>query len=503
MSLSIAPADEYNQALVEHTHPPEWENPKPAGKYNLIAIGGGSAGIISALGAAGLGGRAALIERHLLGGDCLNYGCVPSKALIRAARAAYQIRHGDRFGCPVENVPEVDFAAVMERMRRLRSRISQHDAAQRFKAMGVDVYLGDARFTSPSSLEVAGTQLEFRRAVIATGGRAAEPPIKGLKETGYLTNETVFSLTELPHRLVVIGGGSIGCEMAQTFRRLGSTVHLVDVAPRLLPRDEAAAANVVQGQFEQEGIHLYLGFEVQATEKTGHSKSVIIERKGERQKLIADEILVAVGRRPNLEGLDLEAANVKYHKRGVEINDRLQTSNPRIFAAGDICASYQFTHAADAMARLCIQNALFFGRKKLSQLVMPWCTYTDPEVAHVGLTPEAAEARGIAIDSYHVELKEVDRAVLDGEDQGFAVVHTRKGSGKIAGATIVSAHAGESISEITLLMTKKLSLGSLADVIHCYPTQAEVLKRIADNYNRKRLTPNIAQLFKKWLEWQR
>lgn len=502
--MQVEPVDEHNRLLIEHAHPNDWQNPVPASRYNLVAIGGGTAGLVSAIGTAGLGGKAALVERHLLGGDCLNYGCVPSKALIRAARAAYHVQSGAKYGCLVGDMPvRVDFASVMERMRRLRAGISHHDSAQRLSALGVDVYLGTARFTGSDTLDVDGQELRFRSAVIATGARAADPNIAGLAEVGYLTNETVFSLTELPHRLIVVGAGPIGSELAQAFRRFGSEVHLVGRGASLLAKEDADAAAIVQQQFEAEGIHLHLGWEVERAEKMGDSKSIVIAQKGERRKLIADAILVAVGRQPNIEGLGLDAAGVKYSNRGVDVDDRLRTSNRRVYAAGDICSKYKFTHAADAMARNCIQNALFLGRKRASDLIIPRCTYTDPEIAHVGLTREEAQEQNVTIDTYRVGLADVDRAVLDGEHEGFAAIHTRRGSGHIVGATIVAAHAGEMISEITLLMNRKLSLGKLASVIHCYPTQAEAWKRLADEYQRTRLTPGIAKLFRSWLAWQR
>jgi len=502
--IEVAPLDVHNRELIEQTHPPDWKNPEPDGDYNLVAIGAGSAGIISALGAAGLGGKAALIERRLLGGDCLNFGCVPSKALIRAARAARQVRVADRFGVQVDGAFGVDFPAVMERMRRLRAEISHHDAAQRFTDMGVDVYLGEARFTGPQTLEVAGRELRFRRCVIATGARPTRPPIPGLNEVGYLTNESLFSITELPGVLAVVGGGPIGCEMAQAFCRFGATVHLVDTADRLLSRDDPAASQLIIEQFEREGIHLHFQSRVTRAERSeDNRKRLIVESAGGEDSIECDEILVAVGRTPNVEGLNLEAAGVAANERGIDVNDRLRSTNKRVFAAGDVAGSHQFTHAADAMARMVIQNAFFFGRKKVSKMIMPHATYTDPEVAQVGLTPEQAQKKGILIDSYREELGEVDRAILDSEADGFAVVHCRKGKGEIVGATIVGSHAGDMISEITALMTAGVKLGSLAGAIHCYPTQVEVLKRIADKYNRTRLTPLVAGLLRRILRWRR
>lgn len=504
----VLPHDEHNQKLIANVHPHDWQNPTPADRYNLVVVGAGTAGLVSAMGAAGLGARVALVERHLMGGDCLNVGCVPSKALIRAARVGYQVRHAGEFGVGSATqdltAGEIDFAAVMERMRRLRASISPLDSAQRFADAGIDVFLGDGSFTSPDTLEVADQTLKFTRAVIATGGRAAAPPIEGLEEAGYLTNETVFSLTELPARLGVIGGGPIGCELAQSFRRFGSEVHLINRPDALLNKEERDAAAIVEKQFEAEGIHLHTGYQTVRAARDGVNKHLTIRCGDDEQQLEVDEILVAVGRVPNTDHLGLDRADVRYGPRGVEVDDRLRTSNPRIFAAGDVCTKFQFTHAADAMARICLQNGLFpFGRGKMSGLVIPRTTYTDPEVASVGLTARQAAAEGIDIDSYRQDLSHVDRAILDGEDAGFAVVHTRKGTDKIVGATIVASHAGEMIGEITILMTKKLGLGALGGVIHCYPTQVEVLKRIADAYARTRLTPTVASLFKRWFRWRR
>lgn len=502
--MDVLPLDEHNELLVRHAHPPDWTNPAPSQRYNLVAVGGGTAGIISALAVAGLGGRAALVERHLLGGDCLNYGCVPSKAVLRAARAAYDAGQAESLGVCFDCPPRVDFAAVMERMRRLRAAISRHDSAGRFSSLGVDVFLGAARFTAPDALEVDGRQLRFHRAVVASGARAAVPEIAGLAEAGYLTNESVFSLTELPRRLVVIGAGPIGTELAQAFRRFGSEVYLLDAAPTILPRDDPAASAVVRRQLEREQIHLHLGASVVEAQPTGDARSVVIEQAGRRRKLIADAILVAVGRRPNVEELGLEAAGVASGPRGIRVDDFLRTTNRRIYAAGDVAdVGWQFTHAADAMARICVQNALFFGRKRFSRLLIPRCTYTDPEVAHVGLTPAEAAERGIPVDSFRVELAEIDRAVLDGEEQGFAVVHTRRGKGRVVGATIVARHAGEMVGELSLLMTQRLSLARLSTVIHCYPTQIEALRRAGDNYARTRLTPPVASIARVWLAWLR
>src|SRR5262245_11169461 len=496
----VLPDDEDNRRLLSHVHPSGRQNPRPSGRYNLVAVGGGTAGLVSAAGAAGLGARVALVERQLLGGDCLNVGCVPSKALIAAARAAASARRAGELGVHVGSV-EVDFPAVMARMRRLRADLAPNDGVERFTKLGVDVYIGDARFTSPTTVEVDGRTLEFSRAVITTGARAAAPPIPGLEEIGYLTNETVFWLTELPRRLVIIGAGPIGCEMAQAFRSFGAEVTVVHDAPHALPREDADAAAVVERRMARDGVQLVNGARVVRAERRGAELVVRYEVGGAPSEAVGDRILIGVGRAPNLDGLGLDAVGVRHEPTGVVVDDHLRTTNPRIYAAGDVASRFQFTHTADALARIVVQNALFgtFGRKKASALHVPWCTYTTPEVAHVGLSERDAAERGIAVITLTVPLGEVDRAVLDGEDDGFLRVHLRRGSDAIVGATLVASHAGDMISELTLAMTAGIGLGTIASVIHPYPTQAEVIKKAADAYNRTRLTPRVKALFRWWL----
>ena len=484
MTVTVEPQDSHNKALVDMLAPANWQNPVPAGRYNLVVIGAGPAGLVVAAGAAGLGAKVALVERHLMGGDCLNFGCVPSKALLKAAHKAH------------DSGQTPDFAAVMEDMRQKRTSLAHHDSVDRFSALGVDVFLGDGKFTSPSSIEVAGAKLNFHRAVIATGARAALPPIPGLAEADPLVNESLFSLTELPRRLIVIGAGPIGCEMAQAFRRFGAEVTLIEMADRLVPIEDPEASAILKAQFEKEDIHMVLGAAVVRVNK----KSVTVKEGDQERTLEGDEILVAAGRIPNIEGLDLETAGVDYHRRGVTVNDRLQTSNAKIYAAGDICSPYQFTHSADAMARIVIQNALFFGRKKTSDLVMPWATYTAPEIAHVGMTAKEATEKGDEIVAYSAQMAEIDRAVLEGETAGFAKIYADRRSGRILGATMMSAHAGESISEMALAITARLKMADVAATIHPYPTQAEIWKRLAGEYLKAKFTPSIARIFRVFLK---
>lgn len=497
--IEVPPDDEHNKELVSNVHPPEWVNPEPAPRYNLVVIGAGTAGLVSAAGGAILGGKVALIERHLMGGDCLNTGCVPSKAVIRASRIAAEIRDAHKFGAVVLPGARMDFGAVMERMRRIRSDISHHDSAERFRKFGADIFLGEARFSGPDTVVVAGKTLRFKKAVIATGARPAVPPIEGLSHAGFLTSETVFNLTDRPNRLLVIGGGPVGCEMAQAFRRLGSEVTIVEKNPQFLTREDRDAADLLAGALKRDEVGIRLNTIVTRVVSSGGEKLVYLETGGNAGAIAVDEILVGVGRAPNVEGLNLGAVHVKYDDGGVIVNDYLQTSNPRIFAAGDVCLPFKFTHAAEAAGRVVIQNSLFLGRKKFSALTVPWCTYTDPEIAHVGMYERDAEKLGIQLETLVVQLRDVDRALTDGAEEGFVKIHVKKGADKILGATIVARHAGEMISEITTAMAGNIGLKRISGIIHPYPTQAEAIKRAADEYNRTRLTPFLKKVLSKWL----
>jgi pyruvate/2-oxoglutarate dehydrogenase complex dihydrolipoamide dehydrogenase (E3) component len=501
---ALLPHDPHDALLAANVRPEDWANPQPAGRYNLVVIGAGTAGLVCAAGAAGLGARVALIERDLMGGDCLNIGCVPSKGVIRASRALFDARHGEEFGIGGGEELSFDFPAAMERMRRLRASISHNDSARRFRdQLGVDVFIGQARFAGPDCIEVGGQRLSFHRAALCTGARAAMPSIPGLTEAQPHTNETIFTLTELPPRLAVLGGGPIGCELAQAFARFGSRVTVIHHGDHLLGREDADAAAILQQAFEREGIDLRLSAQISRVECEGDERILYLEGDPAVELLRVDAILVAAGRVPNLEGLDLEAAGIVFDRNGVQVDDRLQTTNPRVYGAGDVCSSYKFTHTADAQARILIANALFKGRQKVSRLVVPWCTYTDPEIAHVGLYEQDARAKGIAVTTLTVPLAEVDRAILDSETEGFARVHLRKGTDTILGATIVARHAGEMIGELSLAITGGLGLGAIGRTIHPYPTQAEAIKKLVDAYNRTRLTWTVKKLLGGWLAWQR
>jgi pyruvate/2-oxoglutarate dehydrogenase complex dihydrolipoamide dehydrogenase (E3) component len=394
----------------------------------------------------------------------------------------------------------------MERVRRVRADISPHDSARRFRDVyGVDVYLGDGRFTGRESVEVGGRRLRFERAVIATGARATVPPVPGLGEAGFLTNDTVFNLTEQPARLAVLGGGPIGCELAQAFARLGTEVTIVEMGEHLLPREDEDAVEVLRAAFERDGIDVRLGTVLDRVEPRGDARALHLTSSAASATLEVDAILVGVGRTPNVDGLGLEAAGVRFSSKGVEVDDHLRTANRRIYAAGDVCSSYKFTHAADFMARAVVQNAFFgfAGRKKVSSLTIPWTTYTDPEIAHVGLYERQAAERGLDIATFTVPMSGVDRAITEGDTEGFVKIHVKKGSDTIVGATVVARHAGEMISEITTAMAGKIGLGKLAAVIHPYPTQAEAIRKTGDLYNKTRLTEGRAKLLRRYFAWRR
>lgn len=497
--VQLTPFDEHNKSLEANVHPPDWVNPSATKPYHLVVIGAGTAGLVTAAGAAGLGARVALIERELMGGDCLNVGCVPSKGVIRTARVAATVRDAEAFGVKNAANASVDFAEAMERMRRLRTKISPNDSAQRFSDLGIDVYFGQGAFADDDTVTVtrkdgSTSDLKFKKAVIATGARASAPPIPGLDTVDYLTNENLFSLTELPKRFGIIGSGPIGSEMAQSFARFGSDVFLFERGDHILTREDPDAAAIVQKEFVKDGINLMLNSD-QMTVKPGEDGTICVTvvQNGKKVETIVDQLLVAVGRAPNIDGLNVDKVGVTHSKAGIEVNDHMQTQNPRIFAAGDICSKYKFTHAADFQARIVIQNALFavgpFGKKKASDLVIPWATYTSPEIAHVGLYEADAKTAGVEIDTYVQDFADVDRAILESLEEGFVKVHTRKGTDQIVGATIVAENAGDLISELTLAMTNKIGLGKIAGTIHPYPTQAEAIRKLGDQVNRTKLTP--------------
>lgn len=491
---------EHDRALCDNARPQAWCNPRPRNPYHLLVIGAGPAGLVAARGAAALGARVALIESHLLGGDCLNYGCVPSKTLVRSARLYAEMRGAAHYGVRPPDDIQVDFPMAMERVRRIRMRISRVDSASRLKAEGIDLFFGTARFASGDAVDVDGTLLRFKKAMIATGSRSVLPTIPGLAEAGYLTNESVFDLTMLPRSLLVIGGGPVGCELAQAFGRFGTRTVIAHDEPLFLPKEERDAAQMVSDALARDGVEIHLNTTVVNVRVEGGKKLVETVNDGNVATIAVDQILTGIGRVPAVAGLNLEAAGVACDDQaGVRVDDFLRTSNPRIYAAGDVCLEHQYTDTADASARIVVRNALFLGRQRVSALTIPWCTYTDPEIAHVGLYVRQARERGIPVKTFTVPMHDVDRAIADGEEDGFVKIHVREGSDTILGATVVARHAGEMINGISLAMVAGIGLRTVARVIHTYPTQAEAIRMAANNYTRTRLTPLRARLLRWWV----
>jgi pyruvate/2-oxoglutarate dehydrogenase complex dihydrolipoamide dehydrogenase (E3) component len=468
------------------------------GTYNVVVIGAGTAGLVTAAGTAGLGGRVALVERARMGGDCLNTGCVPSKALISSARLVEQIRQAEKWGL-LPQEPQFQFDAIYARMRERRAKIAPHDSQDRFESLGVDVFRGRARFVSPNEVRVGETTLRARNFVIATGSRPAIPNLEGLDRVAHYTNETVFDeLRERPQRMVILGGGPIGCELGQTFARLGIQVTILQKPSRLLEREDPEASELLLRRLEAEGARVLTGSQARVVASHGSTIRVWadVEGEGSRHPIDCDAILVAAGRRPNIEDLDLEAAGVAFTEKGVTVNDRLQTSKPHIYAAGDVVGQYLFTHVADSHARTVVRNILLpWPKAKREDSVIPWCTYTSPEVARVGLNEADAEKRGIACDVFKQPLADVDRAVIESEEEGFAKVLTKKGTDRILGATLVAERAGDLIHEFALAMKAGVGLRQISGTIHAYPTYAEIARKVADAQQKSRLTPFAKKLF--------
>jgi len=466
---------------------------KGAGVYNLVVIGAGTAGLVTAAGSVALGARVALVERHKMGGDCLNFGCVPSKALISSARLLHRMRHAQRWGIDSSD-PAFDFNAVFAQMRTTRAELAPLDSQERFESLGVDVFRGEAIFLSPSELTVGKQTLRARHFVIAAGSRAAIPPAIGASRVSYFTNETIFDeLKEKPESLLIIGGGPIGCELAQMFARLGVKVTLLQRGPRLLKKEDPAVSEFVQATLEAEGVRILTRFEVEEAKETAGA----VKLRGAGQSVSGSTLLVAAGRQPNVENLNLRKANVSFTERGVAVDEYLETSQPGIYAVGDVVGQLQFTHVADYHAQIAIRNTLVpfsFLRQKVDYSVVPWCTFLDPEVATVGLTESQAKEHGTDYELIEQEMNAVDRAVVERTDAGFARVLVKRGSDKILGATIVGEHAGELIQEFVLAMKHGIGLKQIASTIYAYPTFASLVLKSAEKFNKKRLTPRARKL---------
>ena len=479
--------------------PPEWRNPTPREPYHLLVIGAGPAGLVAARAAAALGARVALVEKHLLGGLSLNYGCVPSQALIRTSRLYAEMRNAEAYGARAPQAVEVDFPLAMERVRRVRARTGRVDSAPRVAAAGIDLFFGTASFVGADAFEVDGLRLSFRKALIATGSRSLLPTIPGLDAAGYLTNESLFDLTALPKSLLVIGGGPVGCQVAQALCRFGCRTIITHAEPLFLPKEERDAALLLAEALARDGVEIHLNTKAVNVRVERGRKVVETLNDGNVATIEVDEILTGIGRVPALSGLNLEGAGVAYDAdEGIVVDDFLRTTNRRIFAAGDVCLEHQYTDTAEASARIVVHNALCFGRRRLSALTIPWCTYTDPEIAHVGMYVRQARERGIPVKTFTVPMHDVDRAITDGEESGFVKVHVRDGSDEILGATVVARHAGEMINDLSLAMVAGIGLGTIARVIHAYPTQAEGIKKAAMAYAGAPVRPWMAWLRRRW-----
>jgi pyruvate/2-oxoglutarate dehydrogenase complex dihydrolipoamide dehydrogenase (E3) component len=488
---SGAPADPFEADRLARVGPPRRGNPTPRGRYDLVVLGAGPSGLAAAESAATLGASVALVERKLLGGVNLNSATIPSKTLLRTTRLYADIAHARRYGARAAPVAP-DFALAMSRLRHVRSHLSREDSVRRVESFGVDVFFGDGRFVAPDAVEVDGVRLAFARAVVATGASSVVSDIPGLVEAGFHTGETIFDLEDLPPRLVVIGGGPLGCELAQAFRRMGSAVTIVQDLPLFLDNEERDAAQLLSDAFARDGIEVRLNTTAQRVRVVDGLRLVDLRSDDYESTVAADAILTGMGRLPNVQDLGLEAAGIAFNaEHGIVVDDFLCSSNPRVYAAGDVCLAHKFTHTAVASARIVVRNALFGGRERMAELVVPWCTYTDPEIAHVGLYVREANRRGIAVKTFTIPMHEVARAVTDAEDMGFVKITVAEGSDRILGATIVARHAGEMINEISLAMGAGLGLRGLAKVIHSYPTQADAIRQAAQAYNHTRLTPRV------------
>ncbi len=477
---------DHESIFLRRVRPHNWTNPEPRSVYDLAIIGAGPAGLAAAEYAAQNGFAVALIERNRLGGNSLNAGSVPSKAIIRTAKIYGTLRNVDEFGAPIPDEPALDFHTVMARMRRIRTRISAYNAAEDFTALGVDVFFGEARFENAGTLRIGDMLLRFKKALVATGARPKTPDIPGLAAIGYRTSATIFDLGALPKSLAVMGGGPLGCELAQAFCRLGSHVTIVQNDPKFLPREERDAAEILSRSMARDGVEIRLNTSVIAARQDGSAKVLETMNNEVRGEVRADEILACVGRTPNVEMLDLDAAGIALDPaQGIEVDDFLRTTNPDVYAAGDVCLSLKFTNAAQFSARAAVNNALMQGQQRQSSAIIPWCTYCDPEIAHIGAHVWEARRQSIPIKSFTVMMTDVDRAIMDGQDTGFCKIHVAEGTDTILGATIVASRAGEMINEMAVIMSLGMGMTALAEVVHSYPTHSEAILMAAQACRRE------------------
>ncbi len=486
----------------------QYENwPKPDSfDRDIVVLGAGSGGLVSSYIGAAVKAKVTLIERHKMGGDCLNTGCVPSKALIRSAKLMNHIEHSSTYG--VQNATgEIDFAKTMSRVHEVIAKIEPHDSIERYTNLGVDVVQGEGRITSPWTVEVNGQTLTTRNIIIATGAKPFVPPIPGLDQVEYLTSDNLWQLTQLPKRLVVLGGGPIGSELTQAFKRLGSDVWQVEMASAIMNREDPEISEMVKQRFEADGVNVMVDTKAIGVEvEPGGEKILICEKGAEKIRLAFDEIIVAVGRSANSSGFGLEELNIATRRNGtIETNDYLQTAFPNIYAVGDVAGPYQFTHTASHQAWYAAVNSLFgtFKKFRADYRVIPWATFTDPEVARVGLNETDAKEKNIAYDVTTYGIDDLDRAIADSVDHGLVKVLTVPGKDKILGVTIVGEHAGELISEYVLAMKHGLGLNKILGTIHIYPTMAEANKYVAGNWKRANQPETLLKWVEKYHAWRR
>lgn len=487
-----------NKALKGYAKPEKFD-------VNVVVIGAGSAGLVSSLIVAGAQAKVVLIEKHKMGGDCLNTGCVPSKSLIRSARIMSYIRRAQEFG--IDNADgTVNFAAVMQRVQNVITTIEPHDSVERFTSLGVECIQGDATVESPYCVSVNGRRITTRSIVLASGARPFVPPIPGLDDVGYLTSDTVWNLRELPQRLLVVGGGPIGCELAQAFSNLGARVTQVDRAPRILPREDIEVAELMAAKFRAQGISLLTSHKLLRFENAGSIKTMVAEHDGRQVRVEFDQVLLALGRKANVEGFGLEQLNLALTPHGtLQVNQFMQTSLPNIFACGDVAGPYQFTHMASFQAWFASLNAMLGGlwRVPANYRVVPWATFTDPEVARVGLSEAEAKAGKIAYELTRYDLDDLDRALADAEPHGFVKILTVPGKDTILGVTIVGYHAAELIGEFVIAMTHGMGLGKISAVTHIYPTLSEANKFAANAWRKARLPTRLFPYTERFFRWRR
>jgi len=488
-----------------------WSQPAKFDR-NLIVIGGGAAGLVSSYIAAATKAKVTLVEAHKMGGDCLNYGCVPSKALIKSAKVAHQMRHADHYGLE-PGVPKFSFARVMERIHGVIADIAPHDSVERYSGLGVEVLQGYAKLIDPWTVEIAleggeTRRLTTRAIIIATGAAPFVPPLPGLDDVGYLTSDTLWDAlrdrTEPPKRLVVLGGGPIGSELAQSFARLGSQVTQIEMAPRIMIREDEEVSALVQASLTRDGVRVLTGHKALSCGVSDGAKWIEVEHEGQKSRIEFDDLIAAVGRAPRLKGFGLEELGIPVN-RVVEINEYLETLYPNILAAGDVAGPYQFTHTAGHQAWFAAVNALFgnIKRFKADYRVIPWATFTDPEVARVGLSEAEAREKGIPFEVTRYGMFDLDRAIADGTTEGFVKVLTVPGRDRILGVTLVGAHAGDLIAEFVLAMKHGLGLGKILGTIHIYPTLAEASKYAAGEWRRAHVNPRLLALAERFHSWRR